>query len=346
MAVPWRRSRNRLLVVPQSKAYREQNISRKALENAAEATVIKLSILACIFAGLATAAAAGPLSDAVKAGDIDQVKLLIAHGEDVNQAEYPGGTPLHQAAFWGTAEMAELLIAEGAEVNTVSSVLGTPLKTAASKGNEAVAAVLIAHGADLEATGADATTPLHAAAEGGYASIVELLVENGADVNSRSTDTSLSFEHTPTYSAGRNGHFDIVDLLRAYGATGPTIEPVAELLASASSSEGKELFKHACSRCHSVEQGGSSSQGPNLWGVLGRKKASVEGFPYSLAFGRLVGTWTLPEFNAFIASPTDYIPGTNMYVGIARIRDPAQRADLIAYLREASDDPPPLPQRP
>ena len=306
----------------------------------------KLLLSACVLAALASHAVAGPLHDAVKAGDIEQVKLLIAQGEDVNQGEYPGGTPLHQAALWGTAEMAELLLAEGAEVNFEVLILGTPLKTAALKGNEAVAIVLIAHGADVEAGGANGTTPLHAAAEGGHASIVELLIENGADVNARSPETSQSYEHAPVHSAGLNGHFDIVDLLRAYGARGPAIEPVADLLASAASSEGEEVFNHACRICHSVEEGGPARAGPNLWGVLGRKKASFEGFTYSRAFGRLVGTWTLAEFNGFIAAPLDYVPGTNMNVQIARVKDPTQRANLIAYLRQNSDDPPPLPQRP
>ena len=306
----------------------------------------KLSFSACVLAVLVSPAAAGPLHDAVKDGDIAEVRLLIAQGEDVNQRDRYLASPLHQAAIWGNEEMSELLLAEGADVNFEDPLLGTPLSAAARRGNEAVAAVLIANGANAQASSANGTTPLHAAAEGGHASIVELLIENGADVNARSPETSQSYEHAPVHSAGLNGHFDIVDLLRAYGATGPAIEPVADLLASAASSDGEELFNRACRGCHSVEQGGSARQGPNLWGVLGRKKASVEGFSYSRAFGRLVGTWTLAEFNAFIAAPTDYVPGTSMHLAIAAVKDPTQRANLIAYLRQNSDDPPPLPQRP
>jgi cytochrome c len=80
--------------------------------------------------------------------------------------------------------------------------------------------------------------------------------------------------------------------------------------------------------------------------VLGRKKASVEDFLYSRAFGRLVGTWTPAEFNAFIASPLDYVPGTKMYQELGGIKDSSERANIIAYLRQNSDDPPPLPERP
>ena len=306
----------------------------------------RLLLSACLLAALASHAIAGQLHDAVKVGDIEQVKLLIAQGEDVNQSDFGRGTPLHQAAIWGNGEMAELLLAEGADVNLGDSLLGTPLEMAALKGNEEVAVVLIANGADTRAGSVNGTTPLHAAAEGGHASIVELLVENGADVNARTVKSGESAEYAPVHSAGVNGHFDIVDLLRAYGATGPTIEPVADLLASAASSEGEELFNRACRGCHSVEQGGPARLGPNLWGVLGRKKASVEDFSYSRAFRRLVGAWTLAEFNAFIASPLDYVPGTKMYQELDGIKDPLERANIIAYLRQNSDDPLPLPQRP
>lgn len=285
------------------------------------------------------------LHDAVKAGDIAHVKLLIAQGEDVNKSLFPVGAPLQYAAISGNAEMTELLLAAGADVNLDKGNLGTPLKVAALKGNEAVAVVLIAHGADILATSGDGTTPLHAAAAGGHASMVELLIESGADVNARSVEKSDVPSFAPVHSAGQFFHFDIVDLLRAYGATGPKIKPVTALLASADPSAGEDVFNGTCRACHSIEQGGAARSGPNLWGVLGRKKASVEGFQYSQAFGRLVGTWTIAEFNAFIAAPTDYVPGTNMR-GDAGVTDPTQRANLITFLRQNSDDPPPLPQRP
>jgi len=240
--------------------------------------------------------------------------------------------------------MAEVLLAEGADVNLVEPDLGTPLKVAAIKGNEAVAVVLIAKGADMAPSG-DGTTPLHAAAERGHVSMVELLIESGADVNARSIDSEVpGAGFAPVQSAGQSSHFDIIDLLRAYGATGPTVEPVTELLASADPTDGEEVFNGACRVCHSIEQGSPSRMGPSLWGVLGREKADNENFRYSQAFGRLVGTWTLAEFNAFIAAPTDYVPGTSMLAG--GVEDPTQRANLIAFLRRNSDDPPPLPQRP
>ena len=53
------------------------------------------------------------------------------------------------------------------------------------------------------------------------------------------------------------------------------------------------------------------------------------------------------RFNAFIASPVDYMPGTAMGISgdqtINIVRDKVQRANLIAFLRQKSDDPPALP---
>ena len=299
-----------------------------------EGEMTKLLLSACVLAALASHAYAGPLHDAVKNGDVDRVKVLIEQGEDVNQRARLLGTPLHQAAISGNAEMAELLLTKGADVNFNDPLLGTPLRVAAAKGDEAVAAVLIGGGADIEAGKADGTTPLHAAAEGGHVAVVELLVEKGANVNARSLKASGSPDYAPVHSAGLNGHFDIVDLLRAHGATGPKIEPVAARLPSATSSVGEEVFNRDCHGCHGVEQG----SGPNLRGMLGRKKASAQGYSYSLAFGRLVGTWTLAEFNAFIAAPVDFAPGTKMVS--EGVTNPADRANLIAFLRQNGDDPP------
>ena len=304
--------------------------------------MIRLSACAYAVAVFASPAAAGPLHDAVKAGDFAQVKSLVVQGENVNQSQFPIGTPLHYAALSGNTEIAAFLLTAGATIDADEPSLGTPLKTAALKGHEQVAALLIANGADVRATSGDGTTPLHAAAQGGHASMVEFLIESGADVNARSVSMSGTPPFGPIHSAGEALHFDIVDLLRAYGATGPTVIPARKLLTSADSAKGEELFNIRCSGCHSVEQGVARA-GPNLLAVLGRDKASVENYNYSPAFRRLVGIWTPTELNAFIAGPTDYVPGTNMRA--EGLVDPTERANLVAFLMERGRDPA-LPQRP
>jgi cytochrome c len=304
--------------------------------------MIRQSLLAGIFAVLASHATAGPLHDAVKEGDVAQVRSLISSGEDVNQNDRSLGTPLHRAAISGNAEIVQLLIAEGADVNAENRGMGTPLHAAARKGSEAIAALLLANGAAADARNRNGKTALQLAAEEGHASLVELLIARGADVNARSGSADFPVVHF----AGLNGHFDIIELLRAHGAKGPEIKPVFDLLHIASAESGEKIFDDTCGICHGIEKNGlGGRRGPNLWGVLGRKKASLENFAYSPAFTRLVGTWTLAELNAFIASSVDYTPGNQMALEgmITSVPNREQRADLIAFLRLQSGDPLPLP---
>ena len=167
--------------------------------------------------------------------------------------------------------------------------------------------------------------------------MVELLIENGADVNARSVSMTGTPAFGPMHSAGQSAHFEIVDLLRAYGAAGPKVTPVRALLASADATKGEEVFVASCIHCHSVENE-EFDTGPGLRGVVGRPKAAVEGYKYSLALSRHVGTWTPAEINAFIAAPTDYVPGTSMAAeGVA---DPMERANLISFLQQRDPESP------
>lgn len=121
---------------------------------------------------------------------------------------------------------------------------------------------------------------------------------------------------------------------------------IASLLPGASAEEG-EAFSRACQSCHTFEQGGPNRVGPNLFAIVGADMAHLEDFNYSSALqtahdeGR---TWGYEELNAFLQNPRDYMPGTSM--SYAGIRDPEDRANVIAYLRSMDDDPPPLPEPP
>jgi cytochrome c len=118
-------------------------------------------------------------------------------------------------------------------------------------------------------------------------------------------------------------------------------EPIEKLLASADPAHGENTAKQ-CQACHTFEKGGPNRVGPNLWGVVGRPRASEPGFNYSAAMKAKGGTWTIDELNQFLTSPKGYIPGTAMtFNGLPR---GAQRADVIAYLNSLSDSPKPLPK--
>jgi cytochrome c len=122
----------------------------------------------------------------------------------------------------------------------------------------------------------------------------------------------------------------------------PVIEPIAPLLAAANPDNGAAIARRACAACHTFDQGGRQGVGPNLWGIVGRDHAAVEGFNYSQAIAGMRGTpWSYEELNKFIANPRAYAPGTRMaYNGLPNTQ---QRADLIAWLRTLDASPKPLP---
>ncbi len=119
--------------------------------------------------------------------------------------------------------------------------------------------------------------------------------------------------------------------------------PVAALLANASAANGAGIFKK-CAACHDGSKGGQNKVGPNLWGVAGRKVASAEGFAYSDALKGKGGDWTFENLAAFVHGPKTFAPGTKMT--FAGVQDPAQLADVLAFLRSLSDAPAPLPPAP
>ena len=118
------------------------------------------------------------------------------------------------------------------------------------------------------------------------------------------------------------------------------VEAISLLLAGASLEQGEKIFKK-CGACHSYKKDSKSKIGPNLWNLINKQKASVSGFAYSKALSDYGGKWTFEELNRFLYKPKEYIKGTKMnFVGLNNIED---RANLILWLRQNSDNPVPLP---
>ncbi|MHB8529482.1 MAG: c-type cytochrome [Caulobacteraceae bacterium] len=92
-----------------------------------------------------------------------------------------------------------------------------------------------------------------------------------------------------------------------------------------------------CKSCHTAVQGGGNMTGPNLFGVFGRKAATVAGFSYSDALKASGITWDAATIDKWITNPKAMVPGTKMtYIGMA---DPKDRTDLVAYLKVATSAP-------
>lgn len=117
---------------------------------------------------------------------------------------------------------------------------------------------------------------------------------------------------------------------------------IGELMQNASFEKGKSAAKK-CIACHSFEKGGMNKVGPNLWNVVGNKKAHLgSSFNYSKALLEKGGKWGYEELFTFLKNPKAYIKGTRM--AFAGISNPQEIADLVSYLRSMSDSPVALPK--
>ncbi len=117
-----------------------------------------------------------------------------------------------------------------------------------------------------------------------------------------------------------------------------------DLLQKADPVAGKTVAER-CTRCHSFEKDGPNRNGPPLYGILGAKRARNPEFPYSQAIKDLGGVWTPQEVQAFFGNPDAYMPTGKMGI-FAGVKDPKDRADLLAYLNSVTDAPVDLLQGP
>jgi len=283
---------------------------------------------------LALSARASELTDLVKKGDVASVTSALDSGAAVDEL-YGGVTALYFVSESGNVEIAKLLIDHGADVDLTVKLQRTPLYGAIKAGHSDIVTLLLDSGADPNKV-TKLQTPLHLAAEGGCLQCVIALVEAGAEVNALLKNGS-----PPIHLAKRSGHEDIVAYLLEHGAGPPDSAPISPLLAAADTETGKQTFEKACVACHIATSDAETSKRPNLWGIVGRPKASESDVAYSAVLKALGGTWTFEELNAFLAHPPLTLPGTEM--NFAGLPDEAERASLIAYLRTLSDAPVPLP---
>lgn len=99
---------------------------------------------------------------------------------------------------------------------------------------------------------------------------------------------------------------------------------------------GERVFQR-CYACHSVDPSEVGLPGPNLHGIVGRRAGAQPGFDYSPALRLLASrghAWTPAALDAFLADPLAVAPDNAM--GFFGLRSAQDRADLIAYLRQAS----------
>ena len=115
---------------------------------------------------------------------------------------------------------------------------------------------------------------------------------------------------------------------------------IGALMAMGDIAHGEKVFKK-CAACHSIIKGGKNNIGPALYNVVGRKIGIVEDYKYSKALASYDKEWTVEELNGYLIKPAKWIKGTKM--AFAGLRKEKDRASVIKYLNQNSDNPLPLP---
>ena len=115
---------------------------------------------------------------------------------------------------------------------------------------------------------------------------------------------------------------------------------IAALMAMGDIALGEKVFKK-CAACHSIVKGGKNNIGPALYNVVGRKTGAITDYKYSKALASFNKEWTFEELNGYLIKPAKWIKGTKM--AFAGLRKEKDRASVILYLNQNSDNPLPLP---
>lgn len=161
------------------------------------------------------------LVEALQDGDVTEARTLIAAGADVNHWIPGDGTPLIMAARLGDLDMARDLLAAGADVNKPAHGEGNALIVASRLGNVEMARLFVRAGADVNAVVPSDETALIQAAWNDRIDVARYLINHGADVNlaARAPTVDGGELRSPLQMARREGHTEMVALLREAGAT-------------------------------------------------------------------------------------------------------------------------------
>ena len=126
----------------------------------------------------------------------------------------------------------------------------------------------------------------------------------------------------------------------AVQASTETSVNLSALLAMGDISHGEKVFKK-CAACHSIKKGGGNKIGPKLWNVMFRPVGAIADYKYSKALSSYGKEWTWEEMNGFLIKPSTWIKGNKM--GFAGLKKEKDRASILLYLNQNSDNPKSLP---
>lgn len=146
--------------------------------------------------------------------------------------------------------------------------------------------------------------------------------------------------YTPKPAEKRGFSVEVVE--ESAGGAAAVIEiDVGTLLASADATKGGDIANKKCTSCHTFEQGGANKVGPNLFGIVGANFAHKGDFAYSEAMKNHGGKWGYDELNHWLKNPSKFLKGNKM--AYAGIKNDAERADVLLYLKSISAGAPAVP---
>jgi cytochrome c len=124
-------------------------------------------------------------------------------------------------------------------------------------------------------------------------------------------------------------------LLRAFAgallASSAGWAPAADSPLKGDPAAGKAVYDR-CLACHALAY---DRTGPRHCGLFDRRAGGVKDFAYSEAMKRSGIVWNEKTLDRFLANPLAAVPGTAM--GYAGVTDARERANLIAWLKQAND---------
>jgi len=155
------------------------------------------------------------LFEAAKKGDIEQVKLLISKGADVNAKAKDDRdfTPMYYAVQNGHKGIMEVLLANGADINAGDKFGYTPLYPAIWSNDIDTIRFMIEKGADVNLVAEGDYPPLYYGVMNNNLDSVKLLIANGAKFDVKTLDGWTVFYH-----AASMGHREIVEFFVSKGA--------------------------------------------------------------------------------------------------------------------------------
>lgn len=96
---------------------------------------------------------------------------------------------------------------------------------------------------------------------------------------------------------------------------------------------GRRVFNQ-CRACHTIDEGGRNGVGPNLYGIVGRRTASLQNYNYSENMRELGASghvWTIENLRPYLTNPKSIVPRTKM--SFPGLRNETQLNDLLAFLQ-------------